>query len=324
MGLSTATASACYHPGTGVFMNRDPGTSNPAIESKLVPQNQYLDGMNFYQYSTSSPVVSVDPQGLVSEQPLVDASKMFLNRVLGVKMGPHFSGNHPTTAGAMPLVGGILWGLSRAYADSGSPLTPGLIAKRAAEFGTAPAITYSAMAYYFMTNSKTALAIAKAGGVLSRTSLYAAAFYTGFQIGDKLVMNPLRDLQNEAWFYKNKASQLEQMRSQGNLLAVDVLRGAPKVCCGSKVLQLGPTSPEPCANQMIQYFGLAAHSYGYFAWGDVLGDSYEDFKNKNGTPGKENPERFKHLLSTLEDAINKYVECVKNKCDGDLRPYPGE
>jgi len=334
LGALAADASAMYHPTMGRFLQRDPGAGHvnrigaggAAQLGGFIPRdptgsNQYADGMNLYQYVGSNPIGYVDPTGL-SGQSLSRAAKMFLNRVLGVKMGPHYAGAHPKTGGVMPLAGGILWGLSAAYRDSGQELTPELIAKRTAEFGAAPAVTYSAMAYYFATGSKTALAIAKAGGVMSRASLYGAAFYVGYQIGDKAIMNPLRDLRNEAWFYKNKAALLRLVRSKGELLAVDVLKGAPKICCAGKPMQLGPTTPETCARKMIRYFGLASYGYGYFAWGDKLGDRYEDFKAKKGKLGDEDPKHFKTLLSSYEDAIKKYVECVSKKCGGKIRPYP--
>jgi hypothetical protein len=278
----------------------------------------YEDGMNMYQYVHGNPVTASNPTGLASEAPLMDAAKMYLNRVLEIKFPPLQSAPHPTTAGPMPLVGGILWGLARAYADKDKELTPELLAKRAAEFATPTAITYSAMAYYMMTGSKTAFEVARLGGLFSRAGLYAAAFYAGFQIGNKWIAGPIQDLGNEAWFYKNKRDALVAIKSEGELLAGLMLKDAPNVLFGEKEYQLSATFPPKSANAMIRYFGLASYSYGLKVWDSTVGATYEDFKAKvkGGGRTEEDPRFLKQLFLDYEDAIKKYADSVAMELQG--------
>ncbi len=78
VGMFAAEASAMYHPGTGRFMQRDPGTGSavhigyagPVVSGRFVPRDtitQYADGMNLYQFARSAPNGIVDPSGLKSE-----------------------------------------------------------------------------------------------------------------------------------------------------------------------------------------------------------------------------------------------------------------
>ncbi|MFA7237726.1 MAG: hypothetical protein WC058_12760 [Phycisphaeraceae bacterium] len=70
-------AQAMYHPGMGRFMQRDPGpggiygavshhkrSAGSGASSHFIPQDQYGDGMNLYQYVRSNPIALVDPMGL--------------------------------------------------------------------------------------------------------------------------------------------------------------------------------------------------------------------------------------------------------------------
>jgi len=73
-----AEASACYHPGIGRFLQRDPGvgggspvpvgTAGPIAGEGFASRdqaviNQYADGMGLYQYVAGSPECRMDPQG---------------------------------------------------------------------------------------------------------------------------------------------------------------------------------------------------------------------------------------------------------------------
>ncbi len=66
------SAWAMYHPGMGVFLQRDPGvrgavrfgTARPAIGGDFIPRDEYGDGMNLYQYVRSRPTIARDPSGL--------------------------------------------------------------------------------------------------------------------------------------------------------------------------------------------------------------------------------------------------------------------
>ena len=72
--LFADSASAYYHPGLGRWMSRDPGaggeaaprvgTTGSAVGGGFLPRDQYVDGMNLYQYVNSAPAVRVDPLGL--------------------------------------------------------------------------------------------------------------------------------------------------------------------------------------------------------------------------------------------------------------------
>lgn len=80
VAVFTTEASAMYHAGMGVFMQRDPGAGAggparmgaggaPAATGRFIPRdptgsNQYADRMNLYQYVRGNPVIYVDPQGL--------------------------------------------------------------------------------------------------------------------------------------------------------------------------------------------------------------------------------------------------------------------
>ena len=68
-------ASAHYDPGTGRWLERDPlGTTTGPAHGPIrigqlpgpVPQLQYSDGMNLYQYVNSDPIALSDPFGLQS------------------------------------------------------------------------------------------------------------------------------------------------------------------------------------------------------------------------------------------------------------------
>jgi hypothetical protein len=80
VAVFTTEASAMYHAGMGVFMQRDPGAGAggparmgaggaPAATGRFIPRdptgsNQYADGMNLYQYVQGNPVNHLDPSGL--------------------------------------------------------------------------------------------------------------------------------------------------------------------------------------------------------------------------------------------------------------------
>ncbi len=62
------TASAYYHPGLGRFTSRDPGparvgSGGMGAGGQFVQRDQYVDGMNLYQYVRSSPTRYLDPSG---------------------------------------------------------------------------------------------------------------------------------------------------------------------------------------------------------------------------------------------------------------------
>lgn len=79
VGIFAADASAMYHPGMGVFMQRDPGAGGamrigaggPAVAGGFIPRDpmgQYADGMSLYQYVLSNPLLYVDPLGLAGRE----------------------------------------------------------------------------------------------------------------------------------------------------------------------------------------------------------------------------------------------------------------
>ncbi len=79
VAVFTTEASAMYHAGMGVFMQRDPGAGaggharmgaggTPAAAGHFIPRdptgsNQYADGMNLYEYVQSRPTMGLDPEG---------------------------------------------------------------------------------------------------------------------------------------------------------------------------------------------------------------------------------------------------------------------
>jgi hypothetical protein len=78
LGVHAADASAYYHPGTGQWMQRDPGAAagdpmrvgaaGPAAGGTFIPTDpmgQYRDGMNLYHYVRSNPIRHTDPDGLL-------------------------------------------------------------------------------------------------------------------------------------------------------------------------------------------------------------------------------------------------------------------
>jgi hypothetical protein len=82
VAVFTTEASAMYHAGMGVFMQRDPGPraggparmgagGAPAATGRFIPRdptgsNQYADGMNLYQYVRSNPSSGrLDPSGTI-------------------------------------------------------------------------------------------------------------------------------------------------------------------------------------------------------------------------------------------------------------------
>lgn len=83
VAVFTTDASAMYHAGMGVFMQRDPGAGGanrvgsggaPAATGRFIPRdptgsNQYANGMNLYQYVRSNPAAFVDPSGLGTWMP---------------------------------------------------------------------------------------------------------------------------------------------------------------------------------------------------------------------------------------------------------------
>jgi hypothetical protein len=108
IAVFTTEASAMYHAGMGVFMQRDPGAGaggharmgaggTPATAGRFIPRdptgsNQYADGMNLYQYVRGNPVSLVDPFGLKANScwylkadgdPTSDYKKTGLFRVFG-------------------------------------------------------------------------------------------------------------------------------------------------------------------------------------------------------------------------------------------------
>ena len=67
-----SNASAMYDPGTGRFLQRDPGPAElmrmgmtgMAAEGEFIQRDQYAAGMNLYQYASSNPAVRADARGL--------------------------------------------------------------------------------------------------------------------------------------------------------------------------------------------------------------------------------------------------------------------
>lgn len=77
VAVFTTEASAMYHAGMGVFMQRDPGPgaggparvgkAGPVVGGRFIPRDQYADGMNLYQYARSRPTRYIDWAGTQAE-----------------------------------------------------------------------------------------------------------------------------------------------------------------------------------------------------------------------------------------------------------------
>lgn len=280
---------------------------------------QYPDGMHLYQYVRSSPVNLVDPSG---QQALQEAITIYLNRVFGTQ-SYLLKVPHPTTYGPGPLAAGVLWGILQAQADAGKEITSDLVISRSIEFGAIPAAAGGAALLYSAVPNAATSAIWKWSAVGARTSLYAAAVYVGWQIGTA-INNRLDDLEDEAWYNINKEKYIEGMRLQGRLLATILLKNAPKIRCGNKVMQLNRSTPRKCADKLVDRFGAAVGYYGILVWNDVIGETYADAKARKGQPGSEDPKRRHDMVDRLETAINRYYESVREYCGGRISPYASD
>ncbi len=324
-GSFAVDALAMYNPATGTFMSRDPGAGamtrigagGPAIGGGFAPRDQYRDGMNLYQYVRSSPANHLDPTGLGV---LDEAIKRYLQRVFGAE--PYLlNPKHPTTVGPGPLAAGVLWGLIQAQRDAGREITPGLVADRSLEFIVGPqAIAIGTSVLYEAIPNATTSAMSKWGAVGGRAGLYAAAVYVGWQIGTA-INNKMDDIENEIDFYNLELAYHGLMRSQGKLMGTRLLKEAPRICCGDKVLQIDRGTPRDCGDQLVDHFGTVVAFYGMNVWNDINGAHYKDFKARNGVPGTEDPSRKQRMADGFQTSINRYFECVKKHCGGKITPY---
>jgi RHS repeat-associated protein len=74
--VSCSHAFGTYDPKHGRWLQRDPLGTNPSLAGGVLPIQQYLDGVNLYQYGKSNPVVMTDPMGGCSRSdPMNDPNK---------------------------------------------------------------------------------------------------------------------------------------------------------------------------------------------------------------------------------------------------------
>ncbi|NLW85658.1 MAG: hypothetical protein GXY38_02160 [Planctomycetes bacterium] len=86
--IFAADASAYYHPTLGRFMSRDPGSGGPvrigaggpAVAGGFIPRDQYVDGMNLYQYVRSNSLTYVDPFGDQATRPSDSTRELAMQR----------------------------------------------------------------------------------------------------------------------------------------------------------------------------------------------------------------------------------------------------
>jgi hypothetical protein len=103
--LFSDSASAYYHPSLGRWMSRDPGAevedsmlvgaTGPSVGGRFIPRDQYVDGMNLYQYVCSAPVDSSDPRGTEATSArdpccaVINGTRMHLHATVEAKKPPN-------------------------------------------------------------------------------------------------------------------------------------------------------------------------------------------------------------------------------------------
>jgi RHS repeat-associated protein len=308
-GLHLDTESALYYnrnryfsPALGRFITRDP--------------LGYVDGMSTYEYLRSRPQGRRDPIGTISTFQYVYKSLRW--RQLGIRGGTHYGSAHPTAHGFTPLIAGVMWGLGQAVNDyrveSKQPTVgqaawgSGLIVAE----GTGAAITLTTLGKTLRAPKLTGL-----GGVVGRTSLYAAAFYAGFSIGE-MWNGYIENIENEARWYNQKRRYFSQMGQGAALRAIESLKSAPEVCCNGKWLQLGPNVISECSQRLVSAFQAQTEQLARIRWDAYIGDTYEAYEHRLSVDAirwhkldVDIPNMHGHKYVWIAE---QYIECIQRHC----------